>query len=355
MQVDVVVVGGGDAGRQAAAAGPIGRSDGGRPRRGRWAGGRRGLSRAGGRGANGGRDAPRRRRRRGRRDRDRRDPARRAGQSTGGHRDEASRRATRRRRRGPGQGRDRVGPDVVRFDGDEQGRVRAVVTGDGQSTRRATPRSSTSGVAPRDLLARMAPGVTSAGAVGDDYPLPPPAPAGVVCGCMGTTVADLESALGLGLHRHRAPQAGELGGPRPVPGWRLPAAPSVVRRRPHGNRPGAVHRPPRRPPDHARRGRRRRRDRRLPADAAARRAPRPGRADGPLRRLVAAVALRRRTRGVPRGSRAGLARRRVDARQARSSPGRTSSRRSSGSIPATSRISSPADRATRCSSTSAAT
>jgi hypothetical protein len=54
------------------------------------------------------------------------------------------------------------------------------------------------GLAPRDLLARMAPGAAGAGAVGDDFPLPPPASAGVLCGCMGTTVADLESAWASG-------------------------------------------------------------------------------------------------------------------------------------------------------------
>ena len=44
----------------------------------------------------------------------------------------------------------------------------------------------------------MTPGgaVSTAGSVGDDQPLPPPAtdPAAVLCGCMGTTVGDLESA-----------------------------------------------------------------------------------------------------------------------------------------------------------------
>ena len=161
--------------------------------------------------------------------------------------------------------------------------------------RRATPPSSTSVVAPRDLLARMAPRRRRASAPSARTTrCRRRASAGVVCGCMGTTVADLESALGSRLHRHRAAQARELGRARAVPGRRLPAAPPGVRRRPHRRRPGAVHRPPRRPPDHARRGRRRRHDRRLPADAAPRRAPRARRADGPVRRLVAAVALRRR-------------------------------------------------------------
>jgi hypothetical protein len=86
-----------------------------------------------------------------------------------------------------------AGADVVRFEGDEQGRVRAVVTTDGQSTACDTAIVDL-GLAARDLLARMAHGVSSAGAVSDNYPLPPPASAGVVCGCMGTTVDDLESA-----------------------------------------------------------------------------------------------------------------------------------------------------------------
>jgi glycine cleavage system aminomethyltransferase T len=90
-----------------------------------------------------------------------------------------------------------VGADVVRLEGDERGRVRAVVTGDGRSTECDTAVVDL-GLAPRDLLARMAAGAAGAGAVGDDFPLPPPASAGVVCGCMGTTVADLESAWGSG-------------------------------------------------------------------------------------------------------------------------------------------------------------
>jgi sarcosine oxidase subunit alpha len=90
-----------------------------------------------------------------------------------------------------------VGGEVVRFDGDEHGRVRAVVTGDGRSTDCDTAVVDL-GLAPRDVLARMAAGVSSAGAVGDEFPLPPPASAGVVCGCMGTTVADLESAWDAG-------------------------------------------------------------------------------------------------------------------------------------------------------------
>ena len=86
-----------------------------------------------------------------------------------------------------------VGPELIRFDGDERGRVRAVASSEGQAVECDTAVVDL-GLAPRDLLARMAPGASTVGAVGDDFPLPAPALAGVVCGCMGTTVADLESA-----------------------------------------------------------------------------------------------------------------------------------------------------------------
>jgi glycine cleavage system T protein len=88
-----------------------------------------------------------------------------------------------------------VGHDLARFEGDDHGRVRAVVTGDGTTTECDTAVVDL-GLAPRDLLARMTSdvAVSTAGIVGDEFRLPPPASAGVVCGCMGTTVSDLESA-----------------------------------------------------------------------------------------------------------------------------------------------------------------
>ncbi|HEX2754646.1 MAG TPA: hypothetical protein VHM48_04245, partial [Candidatus Limnocylindrales bacterium] len=56
------------------------------------------------------------------------------------------------------------------------------------------------GLAPRDLLARMTrdEGVTAVGPAADDHPLPPAPTAGVVCLCMGTTVADLDVAFAKG-------------------------------------------------------------------------------------------------------------------------------------------------------------
>ncbi|HKG18926.1 MAG TPA: 2Fe-2S iron-sulfur cluster-binding protein, partial [Candidatus Limnocylindrales bacterium] len=88
-----------------------------------------------------------------------------------------------------------AGPDVARFEADEGGRVRAVVTADGR-VGECDSAIVDLGVAPRDLLARMAPGVASVGGAAEDVPLPPaPTEAdATVCGCMGTTVADLESA-----------------------------------------------------------------------------------------------------------------------------------------------------------------
>ncbi|MFL5725246.1 MAG: 2Fe-2S iron-sulfur cluster-binding protein [Chloroflexota bacterium] len=86
-----------------------------------------------------------------------------------------------------------VGEEIDRFEGDDAGRVRAVVTRDGRAIETDTAVVDL-GLASRDLLARMAPGVPTAGSAARDYPLPPPASAGVVCGCMATTVADLDAA-----------------------------------------------------------------------------------------------------------------------------------------------------------------
>ena len=88
---------------------------------------------------------------------------------------------------------------LVRFEG-EDGHVRAVVTTDpATGTETTTPADTVAvglGLAPRDLLARMA-GAVPVTVVGDaatDQPLPPPPTEGVICGCMGTTVADLADA-----------------------------------------------------------------------------------------------------------------------------------------------------------------
>ncbi len=92
-----------------------------------------------------------------------------------------------------------VGGTLVRFEGDG-GRVRSVVTADpatgGETTTPADTVAVGMGLAPRDLLARMA-GEVPVTVVGDaarDEPLPPPPTEGVVCACMGTTVADLADA-----------------------------------------------------------------------------------------------------------------------------------------------------------------
>ena len=94
-----------------------------------------------------------------------------------------------------------VDGQLVRFEGGgERGRVRAVVTADpATGAETTTPADTVSlglGLAPRDLLARMAGtvAVTVVGEAAGDPPLPPPPTEGVVCGCMGTTVADLADA-----------------------------------------------------------------------------------------------------------------------------------------------------------------
>lgn len=99
-----------------------------------------------------------------------------------------------------------VGPELVRFEGDDTGRVRAVVTRDDAAGERSAPARTVIvdlGLAPRDLLARMAGVGTSVSAVGaaaEDYPLPPAPsdPAAVVCRCMDVTVGNLDEAWSKG-------------------------------------------------------------------------------------------------------------------------------------------------------------
>jgi len=88
---------------------------------------------------------------------------------------------------------------LVRFEGDDQGRVRAVVSADDSGTETTTPCQTVIvglGHSPRDLLARMAgeAPVRVVGPAAIDGALPPAPTDGVVCGCMGTTVADLGTA-----------------------------------------------------------------------------------------------------------------------------------------------------------------
>src|SRR4029077_7646939 len=78
---------------------------------------------------------------------------------------------------------------LVRFEG--EGRVRAVVTADaagGETTTSWDPVVLDLGGAPRDVLARMAPGgtVSTVGPAADGAPLPAAPTDGVVCPCSGT-------------------------------------------------------------------------------------------------------------------------------------------------------------------------
>ena len=248
---------------------------------------------------------------------------------------------------------------LVRFEG-EGGRVRSVVTVDSLGGAETAPADTVIlglGHAPRDVLARMAgevpgPPGRQRGRRGD-------APAAADRGCRLSLLRHdrrrSRGRLGPGLHRARAAQAGEPRLSRHLPGRRLPAPRPLMDRRPDRGGPRPVHRPAGVAPDHPRRGRGGHRGRRVPADPAPRRAPGPRRADGSLRWLVAAVALRRRDRRVLGGSRGRLDRRRQHARQApRLRPGRRRAPRAALPVH-TSRTSGPAGPAMRCCSTSAAT
>jgi glycine cleavage system aminomethyltransferase T len=87
----------------------------------------------------------------------------------------------------------------IRFEGDQSGRVTAVVTFADDGSEMTTPCDTAVmdlGRAPRDLLARMTreESVTAVGSAALDHTLPPAPTAGVVCPCMGTTVDDLSAA-----------------------------------------------------------------------------------------------------------------------------------------------------------------
>ena len=110
--------------------------------------------------------------------------------------------------------------------------------------------------------------------------------------------------------------------------------------------PEPVHGPAGGPPAHAGRGRRGLPHRRLPPHAAARRAPPPRRPARPLRRLVAAVDLRRRAPRSTRPSARASASATSPPSARWSSPGRTSSRRSSACTRTTCTTSGPGGRAT---------
>ncbi len=89
---------------------------------------------------------------------------------------------------------------LVRIEGDDRGRVRAVVTADDWIGAETTTPCRTLilglGLAPRDVLARMAGEVPVrvVGSAATEAPLPPPPRQGVVCRCMNVTVDDLQGA-----------------------------------------------------------------------------------------------------------------------------------------------------------------
>ncbi len=95
-----------------------------------------------------------------------------------------------------------VGRELVRFEGDDAGRVATVVTRGDDGVERSTAAGTVIvelGLAPRDVLARMAgldERVTVVGAAADDHPLPPAPidPTATVCRCMAVTVGDLDDA-----------------------------------------------------------------------------------------------------------------------------------------------------------------
>ena len=88
---------------------------------------------------------------------------------------------------------------LVRFLGDDAGRVRAVVAADDAGAETTTPCETAIlglGRTSRDLLARMAGEVpvSVVGPAAGDFPLPPTPTEGVVCRCSATTVSDLQRA-----------------------------------------------------------------------------------------------------------------------------------------------------------------
>jgi glycine cleavage system aminomethyltransferase T len=93
-----------------------------------------------------------------------------------------------------------VAGQLIRLEGDERGRVRAVVTADDWIGAETTTPCDTVivglGSAPRDVLARMAGEVplSVVGPAAQPASLPPAPTAGIVCACSGTTVADLQTA-----------------------------------------------------------------------------------------------------------------------------------------------------------------
>ena len=92
---------------------------------------------------------------------------------------------------------------LIRFEGDNGGRLRAVVTTNPDGSEITTPCDTAIvglGTAPRDVLARMTgdDAITFAGSVAEEHDLPAAPTDGVVCRCMGTTVDDLAATWAKG-------------------------------------------------------------------------------------------------------------------------------------------------------------
>ena len=191
----------------------------------------------------------------------------------------------------------RVGPDddVVRFEGETAVTAVVVRRGGGEIREEADAVVLDRGLHPRDGLARQGAGLAVrvvGDAAGPDR-LPPPPPAGaVVCRCTGTTVADLDSVWERGFREMELVKRATLAGTGTCQG--RPACRTCAPTCGRGGQPAAaVHRPADDAADHDGGGRRRRLLPARPPHRPRRGAPCAGRAHGAVRRLVAAVDVRR--------------------------------------------------------------
>ena len=197
----------------------------------------------------------------------------------------------------------RIGRDdgLVRFEGNAMGRVVAVVTTGPDGSEIATPCDTVVvdlGGAPRDVLARMLPGgpVAAVGSAAIEHELPSAPTAGVVCPCMGTTVDDLSEAWNDGYTELELLKRASWAGLGPCQGGAcLPHVRAFIEKRTGAAPEPFTARPAARQITLAEAAADTHIDA-LPTNAAPRRAPHARCPDGSLRRLVAAVALRRRRR-----------------------------------------------------------
>jgi glycine cleavage system aminomethyltransferase T len=95
-----------------------------------------------------------------------------------------------------------VGRELIRLEGFERVEAVVVATPDGERRIECDSAILALGRAPRDLLARMAPGVPVSviGTAADSYELPPCPTTGVVCPCSKTTLEDLQGGWDRGFH-----------------------------------------------------------------------------------------------------------------------------------------------------------